>query len=135
MDEFTVTVRDETPTGRRLAELGLQFAAEQTTVRELIRARVEQEVRLHNAKSGLGRARFFGLVQPSDAERELNGYRLSKPRRIDFERQVETALRAFERGQVLVVVDGRQVDELDREITLSPQSSISFLKLVPLVGG
>jgi len=73
MDGFTLTVRDETPTGGTLAELELRFAAEQMTVRELIRTRVAQEVRLHNAKSGLGRARFFGLVQPSAAERELNG--------------------------------------------------------------
>lgn len=135
MAPVTLTVRDETTAGQTLGKLELQLAAQQVTVRDLIRERVHQEVRLHNAKTGAGRERFFGLVQPDDTERELNGYRLRRPRRIDPERQTETAIWAFERGQVLVLVDDRQVDELDREITLSSGSSVSFLKLVPLVGG
>lgn len=135
MSALTLTVRDETTSGQTLAALELQLASEQTTVRELIRARVHQEVRAHNAKSAGGRERFFGLVQPDDAERDLNGYRLREPRRIDSDRQIAIALRAFERGQVLLLVDDRQVDELDTEIELTPGSAVSFLKLVPLVGG
>ena len=46
---ITLTVRDETTAGEQLAALELQLAAEETTVRELIRARVHQEVRDHNA--------------------------------------------------------------------------------------
>jgi hypothetical protein len=30
---------------------------------------------------------------------------------------------------------GRQVEELDQQVTLHPGSTVSFLKLVPLVGG
>lgn len=135
MTALTVTVRDETTAGKMLAELALQLTSQQLTVRELIRERVHQEVRLHNAKTAAGRERFFGLVQPEDAERELNGYRLRTGRRIDRERQTETALRAFERGQVLVLIDNRQVEELDDEVRLASGSSVSFLKLVPLVGG
>jgi hypothetical protein len=32
-------------------------------------------------------------------------------------------------------VDDRQVDTLDDEIALRPDTTVSFLKLVPLVGG
>jgi hypothetical protein len=130
----TLTVRDETTAGDTLHELELQLVAERVTVRELIRARVHQEVRAHNA-SNAAQGRFFGLVQPDDAERDLNGYRLRKPRRIDPERQTEVAVRAFERGHVLLLVDDRQVEQLDDEVTLHSGSSVSFLKLVPLVGG
>jgi hypothetical protein len=133
MSATTLTVRDETTAGRVLAELELQFDAEQVTVAELIRARVHQEVREHNAGSAATRERFVGLVAPPAIERELNGRRL--PRKVDAEAQIEVALRAFERGRVLLLVDDRQVEGLDHAITLRPGSTVTFLKLVPLVGG
>jgi hypothetical protein len=128
-----LAVRDETTSGDMLASLELQLQSERVTVAELIRARVHQEVRDHNARAASGV--FNGLVQPEDAERELNGYRLRRPRAISAERQTETAQRASERGQVLIVVDDRQVEELEQEVELQPGSSVTFLKLVPLVGG
>lgn len=124
-----VTVRDETTSGDVLGELALQLASERLTVRELIASRVEAEVRLHNARSG---ARpYRGLVQPEAHERLLN----RAPRRIDAAAQVKVAHDAFARGRVLLLVDDRQVVELDDEVTLKAGSSISFLKLTPLVGG
>jgi hypothetical protein len=123
-----LTVRDGTTGGDTLAALELQLDSERITVAELIRARVHQEVRAHNAR---GSGSFAGLVQPERAENELN-----RPlRRIDPDRQTDVALRAFERGQVLLLVDDRQVEALDQEVTLGPGSSVTFLKLVPLVGG
>ena len=135
MSTITLTVRDETTGGEQLAALELQLEAEQVTVRELIRARVHQEVRDHNAKTATGRGRFFGLVQPSDTERDLNSYRMREPRRVDADRQTEIALSGFERGQILLLVDDRQVEELDQTVTLRQGSTVTFLKLVPLVGG
>jgi hypothetical protein len=121
-----LTVRDGTTAGETLAALELQLDAERLTVAELIRARVHQEVRAHNAaRSG----RFTGLVQP--VERDLN----APPRPVDAERQTEVALRAFDRGHVLLLVDDRQVTELDHEVVLRPDTGLVFLKLVPLVGG
>lgn len=130
-----LAVRDETTSGETLAELELelQLDGERVTLAELIRSRVHQEVRAHNARAASGV--FTGLVQPEHTERELNGYRLPTPRRISAERQTATALRAFERGHVLVLVDDRQVEALEQEVELRPGSSVTFLKLVPLVGG
>jgi hypothetical protein len=130
---ITLTVRDETTSGDELAALELQLEAERVTVRELIRARVHQEVRAYNAKPAGDR--FFGLVQPTDTERELNGYRLRRARQIDPEQQADAAIRAFERGHVLLLVDDRQVEELDTEVTLRAGNAVAFVKLVPLVGG
>ena len=129
MGGITLTVRDETTSGEVLHALELQLAEERLTVRDLIATRVRQEVAEHNAKRMLGG--FRGLVQPAEEERKLN----RGPKRIDAEQQVAVALRAFERGSVLLLVDDRQVEALDEEITLTPSSSVSFLKLVPLVGG
>ena len=47
-----------------------------------------------------------------------------------FQRRLE----AFPNG-FIVLVDDYQVQELDEEIALRPETSVTFLKLVPLVGG
>ena len=135
MSAVTLTVRDETTSGEQLASLEMQLDLEQVTVRELIRARVHQEVRDHNAKADTGRGRFFGLVQPSETECDLNGYQMRTPRRVDADAQTEIALSAFDRGQILLLVDDRQVDDLDHVVTLRLGAVATFLKLVPLVGG
>ena len=129
----TLTIRDETSSGESTGELVLEFLTERITVRELIRSRVYQEVQDHNLKAN--QTVFRGLVQPTDTERELNGYRLRQPRQIDWQTQYDTALKSFEKNGFLVLVDDQQVDSLDDEIVITPETRISFLKLVPLVGG
>jgi hypothetical protein len=128
---IVVTVKDETIAGKQLAVLAMQIEADRMTVRELIRARVHQEVRERN--SDVDGGRYFGLVEPSGAERELNGRRAR--RRVDPEVQTEIAVSGFERGQILLLVDDRQVQDLDQLVTLRQGSVVRFLKLVPLVGG
>jgi hypothetical protein len=129
----TLIVRDETTSGETTGRMTLEFLTERITVRELIRSRVYQEVKDHNLKAH--QHVFQGLVQPSDAERELNGYRLRQPRQIDWKRQYEVALEAFEHNGFLVLVGDRQVENLDDEIEIKPGVEAAFLKLVPLVGG
>ena len=128
----TLTVRDETASGESLREIVLEFLTETITVRELIRSRVYQEVKDFNAKHD---DVFRGLVQPSDTERTLNGFRVGKNRQIDWEKQFELALAGFEGNQVLVLVDDKQVESLDDRIVIGPNTEVTFLKLVPLVGG
>jgi hypothetical protein len=127
-----VKVVDELANGDSTGELTLEFLTERITVRELIRSRVYQEVQEYNARqSGL----FRGLVQPTDAEQVLNGYRLRPGRKINWEHQFEKAVRAFQGNGVIVIVDDRQLEELDQVIELRPESKVSFLRLVPLIGG
>lgn len=129
----TLTIRDETTAGRQTSETVLEFLTERITVRELIRSRVYQEVEDHNRRKEVGV--FQGLVQPTDAEQELNGYRLRQPRQIDWKRQYEVALKAFEQNGFLLLINDRQAESLDEEIVIAPATRVSFLKLVPLVGG
>jgi hypothetical protein len=75
------------------------------------------------------------LVQPSDTERTLNGFKFHKPRLVDPETQFEKAIEAFQGNGFIILVDDRQVDSLETEIPLYPETSVTFLKLVPLVGG
>ncbi|GAA2711520.1 hypothetical protein [Actinoplanes palleronii] len=53
----------------------------------------------------------------------------------DPQEKTSTALAAFTRNAFVVLVDDRQVTELDDEVHLHAGSRVTFLKLVPLVGG
>jgi hypothetical protein len=128
----TLTIHDESATGETLLELTLNVSAERITVRDLIRQRVWHEVEDYNRRKS---DTFRGLVQPTDSERTLNGYRLKQPRAIDAAAQFAKAIDAFRGNQIIMLVDDRQVESLDDEIALRPNTRVSFLRLTPLVGG
>ena len=88
-----VQLVDETPGsgGTPKPVLELRLVSEKITARELIRRRVEREVDEYNRRP---RRVFVGLVQPTDAERALNGFRMKRPRPLDPEEQVRAALDA-----------------------------------------
>ena len=128
----TLTVHDERATGERTHSVRLHFPSEKLTVRDLIRERIYQEVQDYNLKE----AEYFnGLVEPSDAEKTLNGFKLRKRRKIDWEEQFARALDAFQRNGFFILVGDRQAEQLDEELVVSGDTEVSFVKLVPLVGG
>ncbi len=132
--QTTLTVRDQATLqlGGREYTLILTLPAERITSRELIRARVHQEVQAYNAR----RSEYFqGLVQPAEAERTLNGYRLRRWRPLDAEQQCEAAIESFQRNGFIILVDDRQVSGLEEEIEVTPATRVTFLRLVALVGG
>src|SRR6266702_4954280 len=127
-----VTVFDETTSGERTNSLTLEFLTARVTARELIRRRVYEEVQEYNLSTP---EYFRGLVQPTEAEKVLNGYKLRERRKIDWEEQYARAVEAFERNGFFMLVDDRQVERLDEEIELKVATEVSFIKLVRLVGG
>ena len=129
---LTLTIRDEVLGGAAPHEWTLELPSEQTTVREIIRSRVYQEVQDHNRQAG---PNFRGLIQPEEAEQTLNGWKLKTPRQIDWKRQFERAVEAFEQNRILLLIDEEQAESLDEELELKSGSSVTFLRLTPLVGG
>ncbi len=127
-----VVVTDATATGRETARLLLEGLPSPLTFRDLIRFRVREEVARYHANPA---PRFNGLVQPSKAEADLNGDLPPRSRRLDWEAQADAAIRAFERNGFFVFVGERQVDDLDEELSLADPDVVSFVRLVPLVGG
>lgn len=123
---------DETLAGEKKREFTLTLVSERINARELIRSRVRQEVEEYNNKKP---EYFQGLVQPTEAEETLNGYRLRKRRRIDWREQSERAIEAFARNGFIILVNDRQVETLDEEFTIDPRTKVSFIRMVPLVGG
>ena len=138
----TLSIRDEAPSGEKSGPLVVEFLTETITVRELIRGRVYQEVQDHNqavqARAGAAPA---PLVRPTEEEERLNGpaaersERQVRRRQVNWKRQHEIACDAFDRGGFLVLVDDEQKTSLDDEFTIRPGTEVTFLKLMPLVGG
>jgi len=128
----TIRICDETTSGTRTHRFTLSLLSAQITVRDLIRKRVYEEVNDYNRSAP---ECFQGLVEPRDAERVLNGYKLRQWRPIVWEEQCQRALEAFEQNGFFIIVDDRQVTSLDDVIELAHDTIISFIKLVPLVGG
>jgi len=133
----TITIRDQATTGGTTGELTIDILSEELTVRELIRARVYQEVQDFNRRQD--EVVFKGLVQPTDAERVLNGnrteYRLKTRREIDWKKQFEKATDAFERNGFFILIDDKQAESLDQEITIGHDTELAFVRLTQLVGG
>lgn len=123
---------DQTTTAEREPAMTLKLASERISVRELIERRVREEVEQFNSRKP---ELYRGLVQPTDAEKTLNGYRLRKSKSIDWRQQAEAAIEAFSKGSILLLVDDRQVDSLTEELGVTSDSEVVFLKLVPLIGG
>jgi len=126
-----LVVRDESTDGRPVGESVLEFLTEAITVEELIRGRVYQEVQDYNRTKS---SKFRGLVSPAEESEQSR-------RDVDWKAQFETACEAFRTNRVLILVDDKQVERLDQTIELRPASgerpatSVTFLKLTPLVGG
>lgn len=127
-----VTIADETTSGQRGDTWMLDIAEERLALREVIRRRVFTEVAEYNARQP---AVFRSLVQPADAELTPNGYTLRERRYVDAEAQYLLAVQAFGRNGFVVLVSDRQVEDLDAEVDLPAGTEVTFLKLVPLVGG
>src|SRR6185369_16144054 len=128
----TLTIHDETSSGQKRNTFTLDCLTERMTVRELIRARIYQEVQDYNQKQP---EYFRGLVEPTNAERVLNGYKFKAKRRIDWQEQFKRATEALERNGFFVLVGDKQAETLDQEFDVKVDTEVSFVRLMPLVGG
>ena len=129
----TVTIHDQTPAGDRTHSFTLDFLTEHVTVRQLIRSRVYQEVQDHNANKKA--KTFHGLVQPTDTEVTPKGFKMNKPRDINWKTQFEKALEAFQKNAFHILLDGQHLKRLDDEVDLKPNAQITFVKHSPIIGG
>ncbi len=129
---MSIAIVDEKITGEISEVMQLIFNTELVTVREVIARRVALEVENYNKK----RTGFFtSLVEPSHTEKLLNGAQLKTRQSIDVDKQIAVALAAFEKNGFFILVDNKQFEHLDDEIIVAKTTTISFVKLTPLVGG
>jgi hypothetical protein len=130
---MTITIKDESLTGDILNQIQIAVESEIITVKDIIEARVISEVEAYNNKLP---EYFKGFIRPTASEQTLNGYKLKKKRaKIDAEQQTFIALSAFQQNGYLVLIDDQQAESLEQEVLLTSNTTVSFVKLTPLVGG
>lgn len=130
-----VEVTDSVLSGNVVNRLELHLPSERTSARAIIEARIRQEVEAYNRHQEAG---FRGLVTPTEMESGLNGAVTSnriRKRPVDAEAQCLKAVEAFMANGFFLLVDDRQVTELDDALQVNPLTTIRFVRLVPLVGG
>jgi hypothetical protein len=127
---LVVNVLDGVNARPRQPVMQLRLATERVSARELIERRVRQEVIDYNSRP---LEYFRTLIRPTEAEETLNGYRLRSRRPISVELQIAHAIEAFKTNNFFLLVDNRQLTELDEMVTLTPASTVTFLKLLRLV--
>lgn len=127
-----VLMRDETMAGREIGSWVLPGLPEQITARELVRLRVREEVARFNAAQD---DVFTGLVRPAAATETAQGFRMPGGKRVDWEAQADAACDAFARNGFVMLTGERQIEDLDELIDLRRDPEISFIRLIPLVGG
>ncbi|MEM6631078.1 MAG: hypothetical protein AAF694_15460 [Bacteroidota bacterium] len=125
----TLTISDETATGKLLQKISLAFESEYISVKELIEARVREEISRYTQDVNSYKN---ALVLPTDLESRLNK---KKRPTIDVEKQIYVALDAFQKNGFFILVDDEQVESLSEKFLIGDSTQVSFVKLTPLVGG
>ena len=108
------------------------------TLRDLISRIVRLEVeafRDRQAQRRLTRYLTTAQIEEGLEKGKVDSGGSDLDQQVDTEAAIATALQAFEDGIYLVVLDGVEQKELDREIFVRPDSRITFIRLALLAGG
>lgn len=126
----TLTISEKT-TGGGTDIYAQVYMPERITVRKLICLYVDHQIEQHENEPAVNRSYFM----PAKQEQELNDPKPVKSRKLDAEQMYERAFSAFSKNEVILLVDEDQVDDLDQELLVRVDSTVTFLRLTPLVGG
>ncbi|HEX2988956.1 MAG TPA: hypothetical protein VHS06_12415 [Chloroflexota bacterium] len=130
-----------------IGPVALQLMEERLTVAELIRRTVEEQVRelLVRRKLAADQARQLldrqYLTEKEIARQAEHGAvrypsgRVRQEPPIDPAAEVWKALRGFENGSYLILIDGRRMERLEETIDFAPGVQVTFLRVMPLMGG
>ena len=75
------------------------------------------------------------LIEPGIEEKYLNKKKTNLRKKINLEKEIQFAEKAFEENNFFILVDDKQYEHLNDKVILEEDSKISFIKLIPLVGG
>ena len=110
-----------------------------TTLRDLISRIVAEQVK--QFKERQEQRQFLRVLterQISDAAEKgkiESGASEVDKQQVDVDEAIGVAHEAFEDGLYFVVVDDEQVEKIDQQVYLQPDSRVTFIRLTPLAGG
>lgn len=129
----TLCIKDETTSGTALADAFAIEVPSSCSLREVIALRVREEVARQNGSNAEMFRTLNSLYGPSADSPVAGG--VEKPERIDWEIEADRAIDLFTRGRYLVIIDDRQQEDLDAPIQMNAETTVKFIRLVPLIGG
>jgi hypothetical protein len=116
----------------------LRSGGDRLTLRDLITRIVRGEVeafRRRQQEWQFLRALTAGQVEEAARKGKVDTGGRKLKQKVDVEDAVAAALQAFEDGLYLVILDGEEQSQLDKEVYLGPDSRVTFVRLVMLAGG
>lgn len=130
-----------------LGTVQVTVTARRMPVAELIRSAVLEQIEVlltkrkleaEEVREVLNRQYLTPAELAAQAERGAVRYPSKRKRAapaINPEAEVQKALEAFEARRYLIVVDGQQVQGIEEDVVVGPGSKVTFLRLMPLMGG
>lgn len=119
----------------------LRLASARLPARDVLAQHVRVEVRRLNDEAGRNAsehdrvASFFVGVHSHPTEQRLNPKQGRLPKMLDSEAEIAAACDGVAAKQVIMLFDDREVTDLDAPLTVTEGSVVTFLRLMPLVGG
>ncbi|PKK89129.1 MAG: hypothetical protein CVV64_15585 [Candidatus Wallbacteria bacterium HGW-Wallbacteria-1] len=128
---YSVKLIEETPAGEQLTCF-MDLSISAMTVEDLLMDITYHQVARFRNSSIL--PAVAGHI-PDERELLLNGPKMRQRLRVSVEKQFQIARDAFLDRRILLIINDRQMDSLTQEVILDETTAITFLKLVPLIGG
>jgi hypothetical protein len=127
-----VLIQEASFSGKILDEIFLEIEQEITSVAEIIANHVIQQVTCSNNQLKKQQKSY-----QNDFEQELNLHtsRVKNRALFDTEKEIYKANSAFQNKQMIVMIDNKQAQSLEEEVFLNENTTIRFLRLMPLIGG
>lgn len=114
-------MRDISPGGHALSGATVTGLPDRATLREILDRRVHAEVAAYNADPG---PIYAGLVQPEDAVRYSDGFRMREPRPLDAAHLLTAVQEAVAAGVVVFHVGDARTADLDHEVDVTVTAEI-----------
>lgn len=126
----TVEMQDISPGGHVLSHATVDGLPGRTRLRDVLAARIDAEVATYNADPG---PIYVGLVQPEDAVRYSDGFRMRDPRPLDAAHLFLAVEEAVGAGVVVFRIGDETVDDLDHEVAVDEVERITTVMRRPIV--
>lgn len=125
-----VVMRDQSSGGHGLGGAIVDGLPDQTTLGEVLEARIRGEVADYNADPG---PVYKGLVAPEDSVRYSDGLRMQNPRPLDADRFVQAAREAVARGVARFRFADQVTDDLSTVVDVASVGDIVVELARPVV--
>jgi hypothetical protein len=121
-----INVKEEGFISKLLDPLKIEISLKPITIKELIVLKVTDEFEKICSKD-------FTLSQKGQSQTQEKTKNRSK--NMDLEQNVYRALEGFQKNVFFILINDNQAENLNDKIIIQENTTITFIKLMPLVGG